>query len=85
MVVAEVVTLLLYVVSIAFLPEYFGEATPSVCWGTVTHDSASDLEFVLSTRFIWKVAVIVAVSALPLYVIKAIRSRIAPAAYSKLL
>ncbi|KAI5984620.1 hypothetical protein EDD15DRAFT_2307641 [Pisolithus albus] len=67
MVIAEVVTLFLYVISIAFLPEYF------------------DLEFVVSTRFAWKVAVIVAVSALPLYVIKAIRSRIAPAAYSKLL
>ncbi|KIK19433.1 hypothetical protein PISMIDRAFT_107630 [Pisolithus microcarpus 441] len=67
MVIAEVVTLFLYVISIAFLPEYF------------------DLEFVISTRFAWKVAVIVAVSALPLYVIKAIRSRIAPAAYSKLL
>ncbi|KAI6134304.1 hypothetical protein EDD17DRAFT_1651905 [Pisolithus thermaeus] len=67
MVIAEVVTLLLYVISIAFLPEYF------------------DLEFVISTRFAWKVAVIVAVSALPLYLVKAIRSRIAPAAYSKLL
>lgn len=67
MVIAEVVTLFLYVISIAFLPEYF------------------DLEFVVSTRFAWKVAVIVAVSALPLYVIKAIRRRIAPAAYSKLL
>ncbi|KAG6333074.1 hypothetical protein ID866_6016 [Astraeus odoratus] len=67
MIVAEVVTLFLYVISIAFLPEYF------------------DLEFVVSTRFAWKVAVIVAISALPLYVIKAIRSRIAPAAYSKLL
>ncbi|KAI6009970.1 hypothetical protein EDC04DRAFT_2771575 [Pisolithus marmoratus] len=67
MIIAEVVTLFLYVISIAFLPEYF------------------DLEFVVSTRFAWKVAVIVAVSALPLYVIKAIRSRVAPAAYSKLL
>ncbi|KAH7882069.1 hypothetical protein F5I97DRAFT_1989102 [Phlebopus sp. FC_14] len=67
MVISEVVTLFFYVISIAFLPEYF------------------DLEFVVSTRFAWKVAVIVAISALPLYVIKLIRSRIAPAAYSKLL
>ena len=44
-----------------------------------------DLEFVVSTRFAWKVAVIVAISALPLYVIKLIRSRIAPAVSSKLL
>ncbi|KAG1787260.1 uncharacterized protein HD556DRAFT_1410052 [Suillus plorans] len=67
MVISEVVTLFFYVISIAFLPEYF------------------DLDFVVSTRFAWKVAVIVAVSALPLYVIKLIRSRIAPAASSKLL
>ncbi|KAF8841070.1 phospholipid-translocating P-type ATPase [Paxillus ammoniavirescens] len=67
MVISEVVTLFFYVISIAFLPEYF------------------DLEFVVSTRFAWKVAVIVAVSALPLYVVKLIRRRIAPAASSKLL
>ncbi|KAG1772204.1 hypothetical protein EV702DRAFT_1201595 [Suillus placidus] len=35
--------------------------------------SLGDLDFVMSTRFAWKVAVIVAVSALPLYVIKLIR------------
>ncbi|KAF8438445.1 hypothetical protein L210DRAFT_2265922 [Boletus edulis BED1] len=67
MVISEVVTLFFYVISIAFLPEYF------------------DLEFVVSTRFAWKVAVIVAISALPLYVIKLIRSRISPAVSSKLL
>ncbi|EGN94742.1 hypothetical protein SERLA73DRAFT_114202 [Serpula lacrymans var. lacrymans S7.3] len=66
MVISEVVTLFFYVISIAFLPEYF------------------DLEFVVSTRFTWKVAVIVAISALPLYIIKLIRSRVAPAASSKL-
>ncbi|KAF9228134.1 phospholipid-translocating P-type ATPase [Gyrodon lividus] len=67
MVISEVVTLFFYVLSIAFLPEYF------------------DLEFVVSTRFAWKVAIIVAISALPLYVVKLIRRRIAPAASSKLL
>ncbi|KAG0706236.1 hypothetical protein DFH29DRAFT_189735 [Suillus ampliporus] len=67
MVISEVVTLCFYVISIAFLPEYF------------------DLDFVVSTRFAWKVAVMVAVSALPLYLIKLIRSRVAPAASSKLL
>ncbi|KAJ7583625.1 hypothetical protein C8J56DRAFT_214008 [Mycena floridula] len=67
MVVSEVVTLFFYVVSIAFLPEYF------------------DLSFVVTLGFGWKVAVIVAISALPLYIIKLIQSRIAPAASSKLL
>lgn len=44
-----------------------------------------DLSFVASLVFVWKLAVIVAISALPLYIIKLIRSRIAPAASSKLL
>ena len=48
-------------------------------------DSPIDLTFVLSSRFAWKVAVIVAISAFPLYIIKFIRSRVAPAASSKLL
>ncbi|KAI0369507.1 protein transporter [Pilatotrama ljubarskyi] len=67
MVLSEIVTLFIYAISMAFLPEYF------------------DLTFVVSTRFAWKVAVIVAISAFPLYIIKLIRSRVAPAASSKLL
>lgn len=51
----------------------------------VAHYPSTDLSFVLSVRFVWKVAVIVAVSALPLYIIKMIRRRVAPAASSKLL
>jgi phospholipid-translocating ATPase len=35
-------------------------------------------------RFGWKVAVIVAVSALPLWIIKLIKSRVAPEATTKL-
>ncbi|KAF9513516.1 hypothetical protein BS47DRAFT_1372504 [Hydnum rufescens UP504] len=62
-----VVTLLFYIVSIAFLPEYF------------------DLAFVVSERFAWKVALIVAVSSLPLYIIKLIKGRINPATFTKLL
>ena len=44
-----------------------------------------DLAFVLSTRFLWKVAVIVGVSAAPLWIYKLVHSRVAPAASSKLL
>jgi len=46
---------------------------------------STDLSFVISVRFVWKVAVIVAVSAFPLYVIKFVRGKISPAASSKLL
>jgi phospholipid-translocating ATPase len=67
MVISEIATLLIYVISMAFLPEYF------------------DLSFVVNVRFLWKLGVIVAVSALPLYIGKMIRRKVAPAASSKLL
>ena len=91
MVISEVVTLFFYVISIAFLPEYFGARSllsPTDSETTRLTPFAHlhpDLEFVVSTRFAWKVAVIVAISALPLYVIKLIRSRITPTVSSKLL
>ncbi|EFP84901.2 phospholipid-translocating ATPase [Puccinia graminis f. sp. tritici CRL 75-36-700-3] len=66
MIVAEVVTLLLYLTSMAFLPEYF------------------DLSFVLTISFLWKVSLITAVSSVPLYIAKALRSYFAPASYAKL-
>nr|QBH67581.1 phospholipid-transporting ATPase [Ustilago esculenta] len=43
-----------------------------------------DLGFVLSYRFLWKTAVIVAVSSLPLYVWREVRNRLAPPSHSKL-
>ncbi|KAM0747769.1 phospholipid-translocating P-type ATPase [Meredithblackwellia eburnea MCA 4105] len=66
MILSEVVTLCLYVISILFLPEYF------------------DLSFVMTTRFIWKVALIVAISAAPLWAIKIIKGKFAPTQYAKL-
>ncbi|KXN90751.1 putative phospholipid-transporting ATPase IIB [Leucoagaricus sp. SymC.cos] len=67
MVISEVVTLFLYAISIAFLPEYF------------------DLSFVVTIPFAWKVAVIVGISAMPLWIIKLIRNKVKPSASSKLL
>ena len=84
MVISEVATLFFYVISIAFLPEYFGASPFDACFWIVLNP-VLDLTFVISVRFAWKVAVIVAISAFPLYIIKLIRSRIAPAASSKLL
>ncbi|GAA6002729.1 aminophospholipid-translocating P4-type ATPase NEO1 [Rhodotorula paludigena] len=66
MIVSEVFTLALYVVSILFLPEYF------------------DLAFVLSPAFVWKVLLIVAISAAPLWVIKYLKGKLAPTQYAKL-
>ena len=86
MAVSIIVTLLIYAVSMAFLPEFFGEHPTCPCFDSNVHwPQPSDLSFVLSSRFAWKVAVIVAISAFPLYIIKFIRSRVAPAASSKLL
>ncbi|GAA5987421.1 hypothetical protein JCM5350_002754 [Sporobolomyces pararoseus] len=66
MIVSEVFTLALYVISIAFLPEYF------------------DLNFVLSPAFIWRVALIVGISAAPLWIIKWLKGKFAPTQYAKL-
>jgi len=43
-----------------------------------------DLNFVLTTRFIWKTVVIVAVSSFPLYIIREVKARLSPPSYSKL-
>lgn len=85
MVISEIVTFFIYGLSLVFLPEYFGEFTLSCATFTRSLKACADLTFVLSVRFAWKVAVIVAISAFPLYIVKLIRSRIAPAASSKLL
>jgi phospholipid-translocating ATPase len=43
-----------------------------------------DLTFIMTWRFVWKVAVITAVSSFPLYIIKILRRRYAPPSYTKL-
>ncbi|KAI7900980.1 protein transporter [Cokeromyces recurvatus] len=66
MVLAEIITVLIYFGSMWLLPTYF------------------DMKFILTARFVWKVAVITAVSSCPLYFVKMIRRRIAPPSYTKL-
>ncbi|KAI9317915.1 hypothetical protein BX666DRAFT_2018742 [Dichotomocladium elegans] len=43
-----------------------------------------DMSFILTARFVWKVAVITAVSSLPLYAVKMIKRHYAPPSYTKL-
>ena len=87
MIISEVVTLGIYALSMVFLPEYFGALVSFTLFHT-THAAhtflSPDLSFVFSVRFGWKVAVIVGISALPLWIIKMIKSRIAPEATTKL-
>ncbi|KAI8447164.1 phospholipid-translocating ATPase [Phakopsora pachyrhizi] len=66
MIIAEVSTLMIYLASMAFLPEYF------------------DLAFISTVSFVWKVLLITAVSSVPLYIAKVLRSYFAPASYAKL-
>ncbi|KAI9486301.1 MAG: phospholipid-translocating P-type ATPase [Benjaminiella poitrasii] len=66
MVLAEIITVLIYFGSMWLLPTYF------------------DMKFILTSRFLWKVAVITAVSSCPLYIVKIIKRRIAPPSYTKL-
>ncbi|KAG1130842.1 hypothetical protein G6F42_003793 [Rhizopus arrhizus] len=66
MILAEVITVLVYFGSMWLLPTYF------------------DMSFILTGRFIWKVAVITAVSSCPLYIVKIIKRKIAPPSYTKL-
>ena len=66
MIYAEVVTMLIYVLSMLVLRTDF------------------DMDFILTWRFVWKTAVIILVSAFPLYVIRRVRRYYAPAIYQKL-
>ncbi|KAN0124700.1 hypothetical protein V8E53_015663, partial [Lactarius tabidus] len=89
MIISEVVTLGMYAFSMIFLPEYFGAFVfsypPYASFPVfLMTPFISHLSFVVSVRFGWKVAVIVAISALPLWIIKMIKSRVAPEATTKL-
>ncbi|GAA5811925.1 hypothetical protein MFLAVUS_005372 [Mucor flavus] len=66
MILAEIITVLIYFGSMWLLPTYF------------------DMTFILTSRFVWKVAVITAVSSCPLYIVKMIKRKIAPPSYTKL-
>lgn len=87
MVLSELGTAVVYFGSMAILPAYFGEDEFSTAHLvpislTVAY-TLVDLSFVLTTRFVAKVAIIVAVSSFPLYMIKAFHHRFKPAAYAK--
>jgi phospholipid-translocating ATPase len=85
MILSEVFTLALYIVSIYFLPEYFGQFFLLIFLHAFTDDELKkDLSFVLTTRFLWKVGLIVAISAVPLWALKVLKSRFAPTQYAKL-
>lgn len=50
----------------------------------VTFFLLTDVYFIATLSFLWKVSVITLVSCLPLYVLKYLRRRFSPPSYSKL-
>lgn len=66
MIVAEIVSLLVYVASLFILRTYF------------------DITFILTGNFVWKTALITAITTLPIYLFRFIKRRCDPPAYSKL-
>lgn len=90
MIVAEIVTMLIYIASMWLLPTYFGKkinCLDKCIYTSLTffNDDYIDMTFILTGRFVWKVAVITAVSSLPLYIVKFVRRRYAPPSYTKLI
>lgn len=46
--------------------------------------SPTDVAFITTVTFVWKVSVITVVSCLPLYVLKYLKRKLSPPSYSKL-
>ena len=93
MVLAELLSILLYLLSLILLREFFGTMLCCVLsvkiWWFLTFIDLlklflADAEFIKSVDFVWKTAVITGVSCLPLYFIKFLRRRFSPPSYQKL-
>ena len=93
MVLAELLSILLYLLSLILLREFFGTMLCCVLsvknWRFLTFIDLlklflADAEFIKSVDFVWKTAVITGVSCLPLYFIKFLRRRFSPPSYQKL-
>ena len=97
MILAELLSILLYLLSLILLREFFGEDIFVLCSVFFVLCSVffglnwnadfiyfSDAEFIKSLDFVWKTAVITGVSCLPLYFIKFLRRRFSPPSYQKL-
>ncbi|KAK2110167.1 hypothetical protein P7K49_009913 [Saguinus oedipus] len=65
--------------SCSFVPGLVSGGDVPTMWGTNT-----DVYFIATLSFLWKVSVITLVSCLPLYVLKYLRRRFSPPSYSKL-
>lgn len=96
MMLAEIFSLALYLLSLVVLKDYFGKSGASmrtkrlnleyICLVDI-HGLLSfnaDAEFIKTTDFLWKVLVITLVSCMPLYILKFLRKKFSPPSYTKL-
>ena len=89
MILGELVSLALYVLSLAIFHEFFGKQTLkiitciSIKYFFIFHIFA-DSQFIRTGDFVWKVCVITVISCLPLYILKCLHKKFSPPSYSKL-
>lgn len=86
MVLAELFSLALYLVSLFFFRQWFGELRkcPSIKILLIRDILSTDWEFIWTTEFLSKVSAITAVSCVPLYILKFLRQKCSPPSYVKL-
>jgi hypothetical protein len=86
MVVAELCSVVIYLLSMAILRTYFGMSlfTATVSAAVILSVSFLDSSFITTWDFAWKVVLLTAVACLPVYVSKALHARYDPSAWSKL-
>ncbi|KAG4303674.1 hypothetical protein PCK1_000192 [Pneumocystis canis] len=81
MIIAEIFTLAIYIASIPFLTDYFGKNIKTHLFNLI---SCTDLNYIKTTDFFWKTAVITSISLIPHWVTKTLRRKISPPNYAKL-
>ena len=86
MVIAELFSLALYLISLFFFRQYFGKSLiEDKCLMTFElMNFLTDWEFIWTTDFLSKVSAITAVSCVPLYILKFLRQKCSPPSYVKL-
>lgn len=95
MVMAELFSLVLYILSLVILHDYFGTFHPFhqirqfkiiiiFYRFQINKFSIADWDFIWSYEFLWKVLAITLVSCLPLYIIKFLRRKFSAPSYAKL-
>jgi phospholipid-translocating ATPase len=83
MIYAEIITLAIYLASMTVLKTDFG----MMCfcyWIIIISNFISDMDFIMSWRFVWKTVLITLISCAPLFIIKKLKQRLAPPSYQKL-